>query len=306
MSKIFNVRLPDASSNATYDPQKFNQLVRSLEQIVLQLNSSYGSTFDQNIADATSFFNGAPGGPGQAGIQGILLPYGAFQDDTDQVDGSTTSSYAMRLNTTDYSSGVYVASRTAVFTGTINDGTPPGAGTVMNVTAVASGTIYLGMEVTGTGVTAGTRITAFGTGTGGTGTYTVNTSQEVTSTTLTGDLPSKITVDYAGLYNLQFSAQFVNVSVQIHDADVWFRKNGTDIPNSNSRFSIPNSHGGVDGHLIAALNFYLDMNPGDFVEIMWHVDNSNISLQHLPTATSPTRPATPSVIATMNFVSSLS
>ena len=306
MAKIFNVRLPDASASPNYDPQKFNQLVRSLEQIVLQLNSSYGSTFDQNIADATSFFNGAPGGPGQAGIQGILLPYGAFQDNTDQVDGSTTSSYAMRLNTTDYSSGVYVASRTAVFTGTIDDGTPPGAGTVMNVTAVASGTIYLGMEVTGTGVTAGTRITAFGTGTGGTGTYTVNTSQEVTSTTLTGDLPSKITVDYAGLYNLQFSAQFVNVSVQIHDADVWFRKNGTDIPNSNSRFSIPNSHGGVDGHLIAALNFYLDMNPGDFVEIMWHVDNSDLSLQQLPTATSPTRPATPSVIATMNFVSSLS
>jgi hypothetical protein len=306
MAKIFNVRLPDASASPNYDPQKFNQLVRSLEQIVLQLNSSYGSTFDQNIADATSFFNGAPGGPGQAGIQGILLPYGAFQDNTDQVDGSTTSSYAMRLNTTDHSNGVYVASRTAVFTGTIDDGTPPGAGTVMNVTAVASGTIYLGMEVTGTGVTAGTRITAFGTGTGGTGTYIVNTSQEVTSTTLTGDLPSKITVDYAGLYNLQFSAQFVNVSVQIHDADVWFRKNGTDIPNSNSRFSIPNSHGGVDGHLIAALNFYLDMNPGDFVEIMWHVDNSDLSLQQLPTATSPTRPATPSVIATMNFVSSLS
>jgi|GEM_PF-1996290 len=305
MSKIFNVRLPDASS-AVYDPQKFNQLVRSLEQIVLQLNSSYGSTFDQNVADATSFFNGAPGGPGQAGIQGILLPYGAFQDDTDQVDGSTTSAYAMRLNTTDYSNGVYISSYSAVFTGTINDGTPPGAGTVLTVTAVTSGTIYLGMEVTGTGVTAGTRITAFGTGTGGTGTYTVNTSQEVTSTTLTGDLPSKMTVDYAGLYNLQFSAQIVNVSVQIHDIDIWFRKNGTDIPNSNSRYSIPNSHGGVDGALIAALNFYLDMNPGDYVEIMWHVTNSDISLQHLPSGTSPTRPATPSVIATLTFVSSLS
>jgi hypothetical protein len=304
MAKIFNVRLPDAG--AQYSPQQFDQLVRSLEQIVLALNTTYGSTSDQDIADAANFFNGSPGGPGQAGIQGILLPYGGFQDSTDQVDGSTTSAYAMRFNTTDYSNGVYVASRTAVFTGTINDGTPPGAGTVMTVTAMTSGTIYLGMEVTGTGVTAGTRITAFGTGTGGVGTYTVNTSQEVTSTTLTGDLPSKLTVDYAGLYNLQFSAQFVNVSVQIHDADVWFRKNGTDIPNSNSRFSIPNSHGGVDGHLIAALNFYLDMNPGDFVEIMWHVDNSDISLQQLPTAVSPTRPATPSVIATLTFVSSLS
>lgn len=303
MSKIFNVRLPNASQQ--YSPEQFNQLVRSLEQIVLQLNSTYGSVSDQNISGAQSWFNGSPGRAGQSGSQGVLLPYGAFQDGTDQVAGSTTSAYAVRLNTTDYTNGVYIGSRTAVFTGTIDDGTPPGAGTVLNVTAVTSGTIELGMQLTGTGVTAGTRITAYGTGSGGTGTYTVNTSQEVTSTTITGDLPSKITVDYAGLYNLQFSFQFVNTDTQIHDTDVWFRKNGTNIANSNSRFSVPNSHGGVDGHLIAALNFFLDMDPGDFVEIMWHTDNVQVLIEQLPTAASPTRPATPSAIVTMSYVSSL-
>ena len=303
MSKIFNVRLPNAS--AQYDAAQFNQLVRSLEQIVLQLNNTYGSVSDQNISGAQSWFNGSPGRAGQSGSQGVLLPYGAFQDGTDQVAGSTTDAYAVRLNTTDYTNGVYIASRTAVFTGTINDGTPPGAGTVLNVTAVTSGTIELGMQLTGTGVTAGTRITAYGTGSGSTGTYTVNTSQEVTSTTITGDLPSKITADYAGLYNLQFSLQFVNTDTQIHDTDVWFRKNGTNIANSNSRFSVPNSHGGIDGHLIAALNFFLDMDPGDFIEIMWHTDDVKISIQQLPTATSPTRPATPSAIVTMSYVSSL-
>lgn len=303
MSKITNVRLPNASPQ--YSPEQFNQLVRSLEQIVLQLNSTYGSVSDQNISGAQSWFNGSPGRAGQSGSQGVLLPYGAFQDGTDQVAGSTTSAYAVRLNTTDYTNGVYIGSRTAVFTGTIDDGTPPGAGTVLNVTAVTSGTIELGMQLTGTGVTAGTRITAYGTGSGGTGTYTVNTSQEVTSTTITGDLPSKITVDYAGLYNLQFSFQFVNTDTQIHDTDVWFRKNGTNIANSNSRFSVPNSHGGIDGHLIAALNFFLDMDPGDFVEVMWHTDDVKISIQQLPTAASPTRPATPSAIVTMSYVSSL-
>lgn len=303
MSKVFNVRLPNASQQ--YSPEQFNQLVRSLEQIVLQLNSTYGSVSDQNISGAQSWFNGSPGRAGQSGSQGVLLPYGAFQDGTDQVAGSTTSAYAVRLNTTDYTNGVYIGSRTAVFTGTINDGTPPGAGTVLNVTAVTSGTIELGMQLTGTGVTAGTRITAYGTGSGGTGTYTVNTSQEVTSTTITGDLPSKITVDYAGLYNLQFSFQFVNTDTQIHDTDVWFRKNGTNIANSNSRFSVPNSHGGVDGHLIAALNFFLDMDPGDFVEIMWHTDDVQVLIEQLPTAASPTRPATPSAIVTMSYVSSL-
>jgi len=303
MSKITNVRLPNASPQ--YSPEQFNQLVRSLEQVILLLNSTYGSVSDQNISGAQSWFNGSPGRAGQSGSQGVLLPYGAFQDGTDQVAGSTTSAYAVRLNTTDYTNGVYIGSRTAVFTGTIDDGAPPGAGTVLNVTAVTSGTIELGMQLTGTGVTAGTRITAYGTGSGGTGTYTVNTSQEVASTTITGDLPSKITVDYAGLYNLQFSFQFVNTDTQIHDTDVWFRKNGTDIASSNSRFSIPNSHGGIDGHLIAALNFFLDMDPGDFVEIMWHTDDVQVLIEQLPTAASPTRPATPSAIVTMSYVSSL-
>lgn len=303
MSKITNVRLPNASPQ--YSPEQFNQLVRSLEQVILLLNNTYGSVTDQNISGAQSWFNGSPGRAGQSGSQGVLLPYGAFQDGTDQVAGSTTSAYAVRLNTTDYTNGVYIGSRTAVFTGTIDDGTPPGAGTVLNVTAVTSGTIELGMQLTGTGVTAGTRITAYGTGSGGTGTYTVNTSQEVASTTITGDLPSKITVDYAGLYNLQFSFQFVNTDTQIHDTDVWFRKNGTNIANSNSRFSVPNSHGGIDGHLIAALNFFLDMDPGDFVEVMWHTDDVKISIEQLPTAASPTRPATPSAIVTMSYVSSL-
>ena len=40
MSKIQNVRLPNAATG-DYSPQQFDQLVRSLEQIILQLNSSY-------------------------------------------------------------------------------------------------------------------------------------------------------------------------------------------------------------------------------------------------------------------------
>ena len=50
------------------------------------------------------------------------------------------------------------------------------AGTLMTVSAVASGTIYLGQTIQGAGVTAGTIVTAFGTGSGGTGTYTISNS----------------------------------------------------------------------------------------------------------------------------------
>jgi hypothetical protein len=67
----------------------------------------------------------------------------------------------------------------AVVTGSI-------AGTTLTVTAVTSGTLALGQTIQGSTVTAQTIITAFGTGTGGAGTYTVNNSQTVTSRTLYG------------------------------------------------------------------------------------------------------------------------
>ena len=58
------------------------------------------------------------------------------------------------------------------------------SGTTLTVTDVASGVLAVGQVITGTGVTAGTEITALGTGTGGTGTYTVSASQAVSSTTI--------------------------------------------------------------------------------------------------------------------------
>lgn len=60
------------------------------------------------------------------------------------------------------------------------------AGTTLTVTAVTSGTLYVGQTIQGSTVTAQTIITALGTGTGGAGTYTVNNSQTVTSRTLYG------------------------------------------------------------------------------------------------------------------------
>lgn len=115
---------------------------------------------------------------------------------------------------------------------------------------------------------------------------------------------SRITAKSYGIYNVQFSFQFANTDTQIQDVDIWFRKNGTDIANSNSRFSIPNSHGGVDGHLIAAMNFWVEMAANDYIEIMWRTTSTAVSIQQIPAQTSPTRPATPSAIVTVSFQSS--
>ena len=224
------------------------------------------------------------------------LIYGSFYSTENQPDGSTTTAYPMTLNNTAYSSNVSVQNRTAVFTASIGP-----ASTTMTVAAVVSGVIYPGMTITGTGVTAGTRIISQSTGTAGsTGTYVVSVAQTVAAgTTITGTIASRLVAALAGLYNIQFSAQFVSSDINIHDIDIWFRKNGTDIAESNSQFSVPNKHAGVNGHLLPALNFYIDLAAGDDVEIMWSTASSNVTIQYIGPQTSPTRPGTPSVIVTM-------
>lgn len=57
----------------------------------------------------------------------------------------------------------------------------------LTVTAVSSGTVSIGQTLSGTNVSAGTVVTALGTGTGQDGTYIVNNSQTVSSETIACD-----------------------------------------------------------------------------------------------------------------------
>jgi hypothetical protein len=97
------------------------------------------------------------------------------------------------LNTSSSQSGTHavVATRHDVYEALLAGGsvTASIATTVLTVSAVISGSLAVGMQLTGTGVTVGTTITALLTGTGGTGTYTVSASQTVGSTTINGCAP---------------------------------------------------------------------------------------------------------------------
>jgi hypothetical protein len=84
--------------------------------------------------------------------------------------------------------GDTLTQRAAIVTGTIDNGSGS-AGTTLTVTAVTNGVLAVGQTISGTGITAGTTITALGTGIGGTGTYTVSASQLVASTTITSTSP---------------------------------------------------------------------------------------------------------------------
>ena len=117
---------------------------------------------------------------------------------------------------------------------------------------------------------------------------------------------SRITVADSGIWNLQFSIQLKNTTNDGQDVDIWFRKNGTNIANSNSRFHLSQRKSAGDpSHLIAAMNFFVSLAANDYVEIMWRTTSTDVSIEAFGTSTSPTRPAVPSAIVTMSFVSNL-
>ena len=193
-----------------YERRHFNENNGSLTIYFKKLSSVLGSLF------------------GPRGGRFMNNPYGSFQDSTDQTAANTTTAYAVKFNTTDFSNGVTVASTT------------------------------------------------------------------------------RLTVVDAGIWNCQFSIQFKNTTNDTQDVDVWFRKNGTDIANSNSRFGLSSRKSSGDpSHVVAAMNFFASMNSTDYLEIMWRPSDVGVSIEQYAAGTSPTRPAIPSAIVTMSFVSNI-
>jgi hypothetical protein len=114
---------------------------------------------------------------------------------------------------------------------------------------------------------------------------------------------SRLNVRNYGIYNIQFSFQYKNTTNDGQDVDIWFKKNGTNVAGSNSRFHMPaRKSTGDPSHLITAMNYFLEMNAGDYVEIFWRTTDVGVSLEQYPTSTSPDRPSIPSAIVTMGYV----
>ena len=118
---------------------------------------------------------------------------------------------------------------------------------------------------------------------------------------------SRLNVSQAGIYNIQFSVQLVNTTNASVDIDIWFRKNGTNIDKSNSRFGLaPRKSAGDPFHLIGAMNFFVSLDTNDYVELMWRTSDVGAYIEHYAASSTPTRPSIPSVIVTVTFVSNLS
>jgi hypothetical protein len=106
-----------------------------------------------------------------------------------------------------------------------------------------------------------------------------------------------VTVAKAGVYNIQYSIQLINTDNSgEHDFDVWFRKNGVDIPNSNTQFTIIKNN----GKAVAAINFIENLAANDTFELAYAVTNTAVHIETVAGQSSPyARPAAPGVILTV-------
>jgi len=108
---------------------------------------------------------------------------------------------------------------------------------------------------------------------------------------------SKFTVSTGGTFNIQFSAQIAQGS-NTAEVGIWLRKNGADVSDSTTVLDLQNNT-----RYLFALNYYLELTSGQYVELWWASSSSNTTIEYIPLQTTPyNRPAVPSLIVTMSQV----
>ena len=108
---------------------------------------------------------------------------------------------------------------------------------------------------------------------------------------------TEITLPIKGTYNIQFSAQVDKTDSGIDVIEIWLRRNGNNESWSNTRLTLRNNN----DKLVAAWNFMVSANAGDFYEIIWQSADSSMRIYAEPTP--PAQVEIPSVILSVNILS---
>ena len=120
---------------------------------------------------------------------------------------------------------------------------------------------------------------------------------------------SRMTFERTGIYSIIYSIQFSNTGSHIHDANVWLRKNGNDtagnLANTDTRFSVIGSHGGIEGNIVGTVNYVLRVEANDYLELIWATSSAEAYIHAEGVQTSPfAHPGIPGIICTVTQVAS--
>ena len=117
--------------------------------------------------------------------------------------------------------------------------------------------------------------------------------------TINGGSNSQITVDQAGIYNFQMSGQLFSGNSSPKTAQIWIRRSNTDIGYSAHAYTDDIN----SGYLEVNWNFNIDLQAGDYIEIMWATTDTNLYFNAV--APSAPYPGISSVVMAVNFISNL-
>jgi hypothetical protein len=261
--------LPDAP--VVYDRQQFRQLIRSLEIYFSQLDAQIGNHASSYTAD--EFIGGV--------FSGLAI----------LVDNLTANSVSAQALTTDTLKADDVVTDT-LFAKT-------GVGQSFMADSFYGGTFYgdgsylrvpFQRFASFTNQTAANTTTAY--------VITLDVAPFQTGITLVSG--SRMTVAVGGVYRLEFEIQVNSTSAQTELADIWLRKNGVDIPDSNTKYSCAPKSGGQNSIFMAIQTFVGTLAANDYVEVVWHAYSTALSIQsYAATSGPPVVPRTPSAIIMM-------
>lgn len=108
-------------------------------------------------------------------------------------------------------------------------------------------------------------------------------------------VPTRLTVASAGIYSFTVSPQLLHTGGTTVEIIFWCRINGSDIPNSSSRFEMGNNN----NQTLPFLELLTPMLAGQYFEWVFYTAGVNTSLEYFPAVIGPpvSIPATPSIIA---------
>ena len=125
---------------------------------------------------------------------------------------------------------------------------------------------------------------------------TLNTTAEANGVSIVSG--SRITVANAGVYNIQFSSQLDKTDAGSDLVNIWFSKNGVNIPYSNTQIYVT----GGNGKHVASWNFVLTLSANDYFEIMVQSPDTHMRVVASGAQSNPARPEVPSSIVTVTQV----
>ena len=131
-----------------------------------------------------------------------------------------------------------------------------------------------------------------------------DSTEEASGVYLSND--TRINVRNPGTYSLQYSLQLTSLSNAGEYADVWIRKNGTDVTNSGKRYFMPIRKSATEpSHIVATYETLVTCNAGDYLEVVGAVSSVDVTLEHFAADGAVPRPAIPAASVVVKLVSPL-